>query len=83
MNSQSHALPLRYIGEGASTDAHSSICGPYSMGLSGTYPMTERKSPHNQTTIPVLDQHGLPLAPARPSRVRQWLESGRATKSLS
>ena len=42
--------------------------------------MTERKSPHNQTTIPVLDQHGLPLAPARPSRVRQWLESGRATK---
>ena len=45
--------------------------------------MTERKSPHNQTTIPVLDQHGLPLAPARPSRVRQWLESGRATKNLS
>ena len=42
--------------------------------------MTERKSPHNQTTVPVLDQHGLPLAPARPSRVRQWLESGRATK---
>ena len=42
--------------------------------------MTERKSPHNQTTVPVLDQHGKPLAPARPSRVRQWLESGRATK---
>ena len=31
--------------------------------------MTERKSPHNQTTVPVLDQQ-LPLAPARPSRVR-------------
>ena len=42
--------------------------------------MTERKSTHNQTTVPVLDQHGKPLAPARPSRVRHWLESGRATK---
>ena len=42
--------------------------------------MTERKSPHNQNTVPVLDQFGHPLAPARPSRVRQWLESGRATK---
>ena len=28
--------------------------------------MTERKSPHNQTTIPVLDQHGLPMARIRP-----------------
>ena len=42
--------------------------------------ITERKSPHNQNTVPVLDQFGHPLAPARPSRVRQWLESGRATK---
>ena len=42
--------------------------------------MTERKSPHNQNTVPVLDRFGHPLAPARPSRVRQWLESGRATK---
>ena len=42
--------------------------------------MTARKGPHNQTTVPVLDQHGKPLAPARPSRVRRWLESGRATK---
>ena len=42
--------------------------------------MTERKSPHNQNTVPALDQFGHPLAPARPSRVRQWLESGRATK---
>ena len=30
--------------------------------------------------MPVLDRHGQPLAPARPSRVRHWLESGRATK---
>ena len=42
--------------------------------------MTERQSPHNRTTVPVLDRHGQPLAPARPSRVRQWLESGRAHK---
>ena len=42
--------------------------------------MTERQSPHNRTTVPVLDRHGQPLAPARPSRVRRWLESGRATK---
>ena len=42
--------------------------------------MNERQSPHNRTTVPVLDRHGQPLAPARPSRVRRWLESGRATK---
>ena len=42
--------------------------------------MTKRKSSHNQNTVPVLDQNGKPLAPARPSRVRQWLESRRATK---
>ena len=42
--------------------------------------MTERQSPHNHTTVPVLDRHGQPLAPARPSRVRRWLESGRANK---
>ena len=42
--------------------------------------MTERKSPHNQTTVPVLDRNSQPLAPARPSRVRRWLESGRAHK---
>ena len=40
--------------------------------------MTQRQSPHNQNTAPVLDRHGQPLAPARPSRVRRWLESGRA-----
>ena len=42
--------------------------------------MTTRRGPHNQTTVPVLDRHGQPLAPARPSRVRHWLESRRATK---
>ena len=42
--------------------------------------MTERQSPHNCTTVPVLDRHSQPLAPAKPSRVRRWLESGRATK---
>ena len=42
--------------------------------------MTERQSPHNRTTVPVLDRYGQPLAPARPSRVRRWLESGRAHK---
>ena len=42
--------------------------------------MTERKSPYNQNIVPVLDYHGQPLAPARPSRVRCRLESGRATK---
>ena len=42
--------------------------------------MTTRQGPHNQTTVPVLDRYGQPLAPARPSRVRRWLESGRAHK---
>ena len=42
--------------------------------------MTTHRGPHNQTTVPVLDRHDQPLAPARPSRVRHWLESGRATK---
>ena len=42
--------------------------------------MTQRQSPHNSTTVPVLDRHEQPLAPARPSRVRRWLESGRAHK---
>ena len=42
--------------------------------------MNTRRGPHNQTTVPVLDCHGQPLAPAKPSRVRRWLESGRATK---
>ena len=42
--------------------------------------MTERQSSHNRTTVPVLDRYGQPLAPARPSRVRRWLESGRAHK---
>ena len=35
---------------------------------------------NNQTTVPVLDHHGNPLAPARPSRIRRWLESGRGQK---
>ena len=42
--------------------------------------MTARKGPNNQTTVPVLDQHSKPLAPARPSRVRRWVETGRASK---
>lgn len=39
-----------------------------------------RYSPNNRTTVPVLERNGHPLAPARPSRVRKWLELGRATK---
>ena len=42
--------------------------------------MTTRKGPNNQTTVPVLDCNGYTLAPARPSRVRRWLETGRASK---
>lgn len=42
--------------------------------------MPTRKGPNNQTTVPVLDQYGQPIAPARPSRVRRWIESGRAHK---
>ena len=42
--------------------------------------MSTRTSPYNQATVPVLDRHGTPLAPAKPSRVRRWLESGRANK---
>ena len=42
--------------------------------------MMRHRSPSNQTTVPVLDRHGVPLAPTRPSRARLWLETGRATK---
>ena len=42
--------------------------------------MTRHISPNNQTTIPVLDEDGTPLAPTRPSRARRWLETGKAVK---
>ncbi len=42
--------------------------------------MTRHSSPHNQTTIPVLDRDGMPTSPTRPSRARRWLESGKAVK---
>ena len=45
--------------------------------------MPTRKGPNNQATVPVLDKNGTPLSPARPSRVRSWLESGRASKVWS
>ena len=43
--------------------------------------MATRISGHNQASVPVLDKKGQPLCPARPSRVRSWIESGRATKT--
>ena len=42
--------------------------------------MTRHISPHNQTTVPVLDRDGAPMAPTRPSRARRWLETGRAVR---
>ena len=42
--------------------------------------MTRHISPHNQTTVPVLDNGGTPLAPTRPSRARRWLETGKAVR---
>ena len=42
--------------------------------------MTRHISPHNQISVPVLDQYGTPLTPTRPSRARNWLESGKARK---
>lgn len=42
--------------------------------------MTRHISPHNQISVPVLDPNGTPLASTRPSRARNWLESGKARK---
>ena len=42
--------------------------------------MTRHISPYNQTSVPVLDREGQPVAPTRPSRARRWLESGRAVR---
>ena len=42
--------------------------------------MYQRRNPYNEPTVPVIDRYGTPLGPARPSRVRRWLESGRAQK---
>ena len=42
--------------------------------------MTRHISPYNQTSIPVLDRDGQPIAPTRPSRARRWTESGRAVR---
>ena len=85
MNSQSPALQVRadtLARERPQTHAPDSADSTrdYHPTTKGFNTMTERQSPHNRTTVPVLDRHGQPLAPARPSRVRQWLESGRAHK---
>ncbi len=53
---------------------------PLNLTPKGIILMTTRRGRNNQTTAPVLDRHGQPLAPARPSRVRRRLESGRAHK---
>ncbi len=42
--------------------------------------MKRYTSPNNQKTVPVLAHDGTPLSPARPSRVRRWLETGKAVK---
>ena len=42
--------------------------------------MTRHISPYNQTSVPVLDRDGQPIAPTRPSRARRWTESGRAVR---
>ena len=85
MNSQSPALQLRAVTLARerpqiNTPDSADLTRDYHPTTKGFNTMTQRQSPHNRTTVPVLDRHGQPLAPARPSRVRRWLESGRANK---
>ena len=85
MTSQSPALQLRAVTLARerpqmNTPDSADSTRDYHPNTKGFNTMTEQQSPHNRTTVPVLDRHGQPLAPARPSRVRRWLESGRAHK---
>ena len=85
MNSQSPALQIRAVTlarERPQTNTPQPVdfTRDYHPTTKGFNTMTERQSPHNRTTVPALDRYGQPLDPARPSRVRRWLESGRAHK---
>ncbi len=77
--------PLRGMGEatGRNPDSHPGS-SPYNQGLqpkTGVTTLARHISPHNQTSVPVLDKDGIPVAPTRPSRARRLLDQGRAAKT--
>ena len=72
------------MGEAADRTPDGTPVPAHTKGLTthkGNTILARHVSPHNQTSVPVLDQNGNPLAPTRPSRARRLMEQGRAVKT--